>query len=192
MSAINVGHKVGTQTGLCIMLEGLGHHHGTQVGTTNTDVDNIRNRLASVALPGARPDGLRKLLHVSKYLAHLGHDILAIVIDGLAAQVTQGNVENGTVLGKVDAVTAKHLVAHGLNVGILGEFKQKLEGLVANAVLGEIQKDGNILALELTRILAETLGVLGKKVLDDDVLALSVVMVLQLAPGTETVGEHHF
>jgi uncharacterized protein Yka (UPF0111/DUF47 family) len=46
------------------MLECFTDHNRSQIGSTNTNVDNGVDLLASVSLPFARSDLLRELLHV--------------------------------------------------------------------------------------------------------------------------------
>ena len=50
-------------------------------------------------------------------------------------------MENRTVLGDIDLLPGKHLVAMGLKATLLGEVNQELEGLVGNSVLGVVEED---------------------------------------------------
>ena len=51
IGSINVGDEVHLQVPLGVMLECFTGHDGTQVGTTNTNVDNSINFFSSVSLP---------------------------------------------------------------------------------------------------------------------------------------------
>lgn len=53
MGAIDVGHEVGSEIPLGVCLQCFGNHDGTQVRTTNTDVDDGVDSLASVTFPDA-------------------------------------------------------------------------------------------------------------------------------------------
>lgn len=145
VSTVNVGDKVGLQVPLAVVLEGLADHNRTKVGTTNTNVHDGVNGLASVTLPGARADRVGELLHV-------GEDGVDLVNTGLrdleAALVSRGvsesDVQDGTVLRGVDVLASKHLVTESLDLGLTGEVKEGGEDLVIDKVLGVVEKERDV------------------------------------------------
>ncbi|KAL0957533.1 hypothetical protein HGRIS_001323 [Hohenbuehelia grisea] len=59
-----------------------------------------------------------------------------------AAKVAQCDVQHGAVLGGVDVLTGKHLVAEGLDISLFGEIEEGFEDLGCYQVLGEVKEKG--------------------------------------------------
>lgn len=88
--AINVGHEVRGEIALGVLLQRLGDHDGSQIRTTDTDVDESIDGLAGITLPLPIPDRLRELLDVGQHPADLiGTRLLDLEI---IVEVTQGNM----------------------------------------------------------------------------------------------------
>lgn len=194
VSTINVRDKVDLETTLGgIGLQGLGDHDGAKIRSTDTNVDNVLNLVASITLPGARTDLLSKSLHMLKDGVDLGDNVLAFRVDGGVGNVAEGDVEDGAVLSKVDVFAREHLGAHFLDAGLLGEVDEVLEGVLGDDVLGEVEEDGRLCGgtLEVARELLEARGVLGKEVLHVDLVGLLVVVGLEGLPCAELVCEDH-
>ena len=68
MGSVDVRDEVGREVPLGIGLESLGNHDGTQVGTTDTDVDDGVDAFSRVSLPSSVPNGLGELLDVLKHI----------------------------------------------------------------------------------------------------------------------------
>lgn len=191
MSAIDVGDKVSTKAFLCIRLESLGDHHGTQVGTTDTNVDDVSHGLAGVALPFTRADCFRKFFHVCKDFADLGHNILTLVVNRLVTEVSERNMQHSTVFGEVDVFASEHLVAHFINLGFLGKLKKEEQSFIGDTVLGKVKEDGRVSALKVAGVLFKALRILLEEFLDNDLLTFEIIVLLELLPGVESVGKDH-
>ena len=64
VGAVDIRDEMSIQTLLRVGLERLGNHDGAEIGAANADVNEIGDRLAGVAGPGAGADLVGKLLHV--------------------------------------------------------------------------------------------------------------------------------
>lgn len=166
--AVNVGDKVERQVALAIMLERLGDHNRAKVRSTDTNVDNGVDGLAGVTLPGTRPNGVRKLLHVLQHTCDLGNSLL-LDVESTLGGVTKSHVQHSTVLGRVDVLAGKHLVAEPLDLGLTGQVEQGRENLLVDEVLRVVEKDADIgvTGLKLERMLAEPFGVGCEQVLEN-------------------------
>lgn len=149
-----------------------------QVRATNTNVDDGINLLASVTLPLARADLVGELLHMGKDGADGLDRVGAIDVQPLnlalrSTHVTQTNVVDGTALSVIDLLTSEHLVAERLDIGLLGQLDEQVNGLISGQVLGEIEEDLVIGGLELASESLEAGRVLAE-VLQDDLGSLGV------------------
>ena len=205
VGAVNVGHEVQLHPLLAIWLQGLGHHHGTpelswsvtftvgvgagdsQVGATNADVDDGVDLLATVTLPLAAADLLGELLHVLKHGVDVLNDALAIDMHGLVGDVAQSDMVDGPVFGEVDVLALEHGIAELLHLGFLGQFDQQGQGVLREEILRVVEKDIRVIHRVGKRAaeLVEALGVLFELLLQDDVPAHGIVVVLKLLPGME-------
>ncbi len=70
--SIDVGNKVSIEIALRVRLKSLGNHDGTEIGTSNTNVDDALDRLTGVTLPLPGTNSIRELLHVLQ----LGLDLI--------------------------------------------------------------------------------------------------------------------
>lgn len=168
---------------LAVRLEGLSDHDGTEVRPSDTDVDDRVDGLAGVTLPLARTDLVGKLLHVLQDALDL---VRSRLVDfELATDVTEGDVEDGAVLGGVDVLAREHLVASRLNTSLLGESEEGREDLVVDEVLGVVEEEVDVLVGRVVGLgeLVEPFGVGGEEVLEDEFLVVVVVELLELGPG---------
>lgn len=178
-----------------------------QIRTTNTNIDNGSQLLASVALPLAAADQPAEFLHVREDVIDTAldaHDILAINlhVPGLALEtnVPQRSVVDSTLLGEVDLLTAKHGLTLLLHASLLGKLGQQVEGAIGEEVLGEVEEDVGRLARggdgsgqgEVAGVLLEALGIGSKGLLEHEALTNSVAVLLELAPSGKTAGLRHF
>lgn len=203
VSAVNVGDEMEGHVVGAVVLEGLCDHDGAaidvkvsmcwhvyvqvnlQIGTSNTDIDNGGQLLASVALPFTAADLLGELLHVLQDTVDTAltvHDIDAINLHIPTANVPQGSVVDGTALGEVDLLAGKHGVPLLLDAGLLGELDEEVEGLIGEEVLGEVEEDVGADALggKGAGESVESVGVRGKGFLEDEALADAVAVSLEL------------
>lgn len=154
VGAVNVGDKVELEV-VSVRLECLGDHDGTavrrigtrendinksdkqnsQIGTTNTDVDNSVNLLARVTGPLATPDLLGELLHVLEDGVDLLNDALSVNLHLLVGSVAECGVVHGSVLGEVDLLTLEHVISELLNLGLACELGEELKCFIGDEVL---------------------------------------------------------
>ncbi len=160
---------MGVEITLGVRLECLGDHDGSEVRTTDTNVDDCIDGLAGVSLPDSAAYRLGELFDVRKDTGDLVH---AGLCDLPLVKVTESSMEDSTVLGGVDVLSGEHLVAIGLELCLAGEVKESTEDGLGDQVLGEIEKEcdggtirGDILAAEL----GETGRILGKEILKDEI-----------------------
>jgi hypothetical protein len=161
VGAVDVGNKVELHALLAVRLEGLGDHDRAKVRSTNANVDNGVDGLASVTLPLTRANLLGELLHVVQHAVDLLDYALAIDLHGLVGSVAQGHVVDSASLCEVDLLALEHVIAELLNLCLLGELDQQLKSLLGDEVLGEIEKDIVAIGLVLEGVaeLVEALGV---------------------------------
>lgn len=182
VGAVDVGDKVHLEVLGSVRLEGLGDHHGSEIRSSDSDVNDGVDALASVSLPLARADLVGELSHVVQYALHLVGASLGDL--ELAADVPQGDVKDSAVLGGVDVLASEHLVAGFLDVGLLGELQQRSDNLIVDQVLRQIGEDVDVLGGVVVALgeLAEALGIGGEEVLEHERLVLGVVQLLELGP----------
>ena len=173
---VDVGDVAGGDAGVGVRLQSLVHHDGTQVGTTDADVDHGLDLLAGHAGPlagadlvGERVDAVEHLTHVLDGVLAVD-DVLALVLDRAA----QRGVQHGAVLGVVDV----HAGVHGLGALVeldgLGQVGEQLQGLRLDQVLGQIEVQVACIEAQLL----DALGVIGEPLLEADALGLQLVVVL--------------
>ena len=94
----------------------LTNHQRSEIRATNTDVHNVRNRATGVALPNAIANLMREALHVFEHALDIGHDVLSVnaiaspATTCTGANGTQGDMHDGTILGRIDVLARKHCV----------------------------------------------------------------------------------
>src|SRR4029077_21451 len=94
---------------LAVGLEGLGGHQWTKVGAADADVDDVGDRLAGVALPGAAANGLGEFAHVGEGGVYFRHNVFAIHENRPVRAVAQGNVQHGPIFSGIDLGAREHL-----------------------------------------------------------------------------------
>src|SRR5690242_8670199 len=73
--AIHVGHKAEPHVAHAIISQRFVSHYGTEIGTPNSDIDDIAYRLAGMPSPEPAADLISKSRHAIKYRLHLGYHI---------------------------------------------------------------------------------------------------------------------
>lgn len=120
-----------------------------QVRTTDTNVDDGIDLLASVALPLAASDLLAELLHVFQHLVNVLDDALTIDLHFLVGSVAEGDMVHGAVFSEVDLLASEHVVAELLKTSLPGELNKKLQCFLCDEVLGEVEEDLGVLGIVL-------------------------------------------
>jgi hypothetical protein len=106
-----------------------------QVGTTDADVDDGVDLLASVSLPLAAADLLAELLHVVEHFVDAPDDALAIDLHLLVGGVAESDMVDGAVLGEVDLLTTEHVIAELLEASLFCKLDEELQSLLGDEVL---------------------------------------------------------
>lgn len=122
------------------------------------------------------------------------HDINTLDLHIPTTNVSQGSVVDGAVLGEVDLLASEHGIALLLNTSLLSKLDEKVEGLICEEVLGEVEED---LGADTARVegageSVETLRVRSKGFLENEGLANAVAVRLEVRPGGESVCGGHF
>src|SRR5208337_1248917 len=139
VGAIDIGNETERHGALAVVLERLVGHHRPQIGAPDADIDDVPNTLAGMAQPGAAPDAAGKVSHLVQHGVDLGHHVLAVHDDDCSLRGTQGYVQDGSFLRKVDLFSPEHGVNPGSQAGFLGQLQKQLEGFAGDAILGVIQ-----------------------------------------------------
>lgn len=173
---------------LGIVLERLGDHDGSKVGSADANVDDVGDALAGVSLPLAGADRVGELLHVVEHALDL---VRALLLDlerlaALAAKdIAQRDVEHRAPLGRVDVLARKHLVAELFDARLLGERDERAHHFGRDQVLGVVEQD----AVRRRggrgvrpRECLETAGIFEEVLEDEGGSVLALIELLQLLP----------
>lgn len=184
VGSIDVGDKVASQVPLGVRLQGFSHHDRAQVGSTDTNVDNVSNLFASVTSVLSRSNGFRKLLHVVQdFLDLISTLLLNLVL--VIENVSEGNVQHSSVLRGVDVLSRKHGIPEFGYLGLPSEVEQGRPDLRGDQVLTVIEQDLVLLArrgrLIKTRECLKSLVIL-KELLENKSVSLLVIDFLELLP----------
>ena len=114
------------------------HHHRTEVGAADTDVDDGLDALAGGALPLTGAQLVGEVTHRVEHCVHVGDHVLAVDGQRRIARQPQRGVQHRTVLGGVDVLTGEHPIASGLKTGRLGQRDEQFYGLGGDAVLAVV------------------------------------------------------
>jgi hypothetical protein len=96
-----------------------GRSNNLQVRTTNTNVNDGIDLLASVSLPLAAANLLTELLHVLEDLVDALNDALATDLHLLVGGVAKSDMVYSTVLCEVDLLASEHVIAELLEASLL-------------------------------------------------------------------------
>src|SRR5262249_13158487 len=108
VGTVYVGNEPKCHGSLAIMFQCFIGHDWPEIRTTDTDVDDVANALASVALPRAAPHAVREIAHLVEDGMDLRHNVLAINADGWLCRFAKSHVQNGAIFGDVDLLASKH------------------------------------------------------------------------------------
>src|SRR5450759_1013072 len=91
-----------------IRLECFTYHQRAEIGTTNADVDDVADWFAGVSGMLAIAHRIGEAAHQSQHALHIGHDVLAVYVNGLVGMVAQCSVQRGTLFGGIDFFATEH------------------------------------------------------------------------------------
>ena len=118
--------------------ERFAHHARTEVGTADTDINDVGNRLAGIALPFARAYARAERLHLIEYAIDVGHDVFSVDVYGRVATIAQRGVQYGAAFGDIDFLAGEHSLGFFLDLRLFRERDEQIERLFRYAILGEI------------------------------------------------------
>ncbi|GER91386.1 hypothetical protein KDW_55480 [Dictyobacter vulcani] len=90
--AIDIRDKAAGEIAIAIVAQSIISHMRAEIGSTNTNVDNIADTLAGKTLPRATANPTCKVRHFLQHSMYLRNDILTIHDDLLVLWGTQGHV----------------------------------------------------------------------------------------------------
>src|SRR5262249_45256311 len=134
IAAIDIGDEAKGHRTIAVVFESLIGHDWPEVGATDTDVDDVADSFAGVTFPLATTDTIGKVGHLAEHGMDLRHDVLAVDDDGRAFRRTKRHMQRGPIFRYVDFLAAEHRVDSSLQLGLLGELHEQLEGFVTDAI----------------------------------------------------------
>ncbi|KAG5455398.1 MAG: hypothetical protein BJ554DRAFT_5199, partial [Olpidium bornovanus] len=189
VGAVHVADEVDVEAAHRVGPEGLGDHHGTKVGAADADVDDVCDALTGVPDPLARADPIGGGAHLGEDALDVGHDVLAIDVDGRGAvpDVAQRDVQHGAALRDVDLLACEHGVAVRHQAGLPRELEELGEGVLVDEVLAVVKQEAGarVRAGKFDGKLAEPGRVCGEQVPHDEAAPGGVVVCLQRLPSGE-------
>lgn len=158
-----------------------------QIRAPDTDVDNSVDWLASVSLPRSAADLFRELLHMLKHGIDILNHALPIDLHRPILSVAQRNMVDSSLLCKVDLLALEHIIAKFLKLGLTRQLRQKLERVVGDEVLAEVEEGIGLVGfiVEGARELLKALGILLEGFFEDYTTAQLLVVILELFPSGE-------
>jgi hypothetical protein len=105
------------------------------------------------------PDAFGELRHPVEHGVHVQHDVVAVDLDHRPARCPQGDVEHGTVLGRVDPLAGEHRVAPCEHPGVDGVGDERRQQVVVDRLLGVV--DAQIAGLD--HVPVGTAGIAGEQ-----------------------------
>ena len=126
------------------MLQRFIRHGRAEIGAADPDIDDRAHPPPGMSAPAAIPDLIGERGHSVEHRVHMGHDIVAVEVNRLAAWRTECHVEYGAPFGAVDSVAADHRLDAFAQAAGIGQAHQEADGLVGHMVLGvvEVQAGG--------------------------------------------------
>jgi len=182
MCSIDVGYKVRGKVALGIGFQRLRNHYGTQVGTSDADIDDSGDGLASVPLPCATTHRIGELLDVLQDLRDFVDPRLRNVV---CPETTKCDVKDRTIFRGVDMLSGEHLVTVPLDARLAGQVEKSVQDGLRDQVFGIVEEEsvGGIRGSDiLPGEFRKSRGIGGKEILEDEGPVLVVVQLLEFLP----------
>ena len=96
----------------------------------------IRSPVTPVQAP--RADLVGERVDPAQHLVHVGHDVLAVDLEGGVRRQPQRGVQHGAVLGDVDVLAAEHRVAALGDADLVGQREQRGQHVVVEQRLRQV------------------------------------------------------
>ena len=116
------------------MLQRLIRHHRPEVGTADTDIDDVADALSSMAHPLAAAHAMGERRHLVEHGMNLRHDVLAVDDDGGTFRRTERHVQDRPIFRDVDLLAAEHCVDFAAQPRLFGELDEQSERLVIDQI----------------------------------------------------------
>src|SRR5262249_54246007 len=137
--SVHIGDKAKVHRAFRIVLERLVRHDRTEIGATDSDIDDIANAFPDVPLPFTATDTIGEVSHAVQYSVDFGDDILSVDKDRCIFWGTEGNVQDGPLFGDIDFFSVEHSVDPCSQTGLRGKLQQELKGFIRNTILGVVE-----------------------------------------------------
>lgn len=105
---VNIGDKITVNPLHPVLFQSFCRHKRPEVGTADTDIDDICQLLAGMSFKIAVTNIFRELAHLGKNGINLRHNILAVNHNRLVVAVAQSRMQNGASFGNIDFVATEH------------------------------------------------------------------------------------
>src|SRR5262245_55307550 len=106
--AVDIGDEAKRHGSLAVVLQSLVGHHRPEVGAADTDVNDVANALAGMALPCASPASVGKVSHLVEHGVDCRDHVLTINHDGSAFWGTQSDMQDSPVFRDIDLLAPEH------------------------------------------------------------------------------------
>ena len=187
METVDIGDEINMQAFLGKWFESFAGHLGAEIGTTDTNVDDVLDGLACITFPLAGTDFVRESRHLVEDVMDVLDDILSIDDELRVFRSAEGGMEDGAVFRLVDVDAVEHVFDGVLQAGFLSKLQEEGDRLVINAVLGIVEIQ---IILEFNDITRGALWILREDVLQLGIFDF-VVMGLQGFPCRELCDVFH-
>ena len=112
-----------------IRFQTFGHHHRSQVGSANTDIDDVGHRLSRIPCPLAADNSTGKILHFVQLGVYFGHHIATVDDHWPVRPVSERNVQHRAILCFVDMFTVEHAVDGTLEIDVFCQLEKEIQSL---------------------------------------------------------------
>ncbi len=143
IGAIDIRNKTKRHRTLAVVPERFIGHHGTKIRTSDANVDNIFNTLASMSLPVTATNLVAKSTHSFQDSMNLRHHILAINHDFLAFRSTKSDMKDSTIFRNINLIAMKHRINAIAKTRLLSQLAKQRQGLFVDAIFGVIEKNSS-------------------------------------------------
>ena len=138
VGGIDVGHEARRNPRVGIVAQRLVHHHRTEVGSADPDVDDGADPFPGGSGPFAAAQPIGEVAHRVQHRVHVLDDVLAVDGQLGVARQPQRGVQHRAILRGVDVNAGEHLVAALFQVGRPGQVDQQPQRLAGDAVLAVV------------------------------------------------------
>ena len=182
MAGVHIGYEVHGEAGMAVGAQRFARHVRAEVGSTDADVHDVRDRLARVALPLAPAHGVAEVAHVGQHAIDLRHHVAAIHQHRRVGAVAQRRVQNRATLSGVDACAGEHFPRPRKHTSLHRQLHQQSQRFVVDAVFGIV----DVHAIEAERQTCGSLRVAGEQ-LAQGYGRHGLAMFVEFFPALETL-----